>query len=103
MTLRQYYKYLLHERWGGEGKLMCNNIMQGQKLMMEFVVMAFLREQNQKLRWIKDNQKQIRAETYNILRENVQSEGETGYEHGKRVILPASYYGSVRWYRKKSL
>ena len=103
MTLRQYYKYLLHERWGGEGKLMCNNIMQGQKLMMEFVVMAFLREQNQKLRWIKDNQKQIRAETYNILRENVQSEGETGYEHGKRVILPASYYGSVRWYRKKNL
>ena len=95
MTLRQYYKYLLHERWGGEGKLMCNNIMQGQKLMMEFVVMAFLREQNQKLRWIKDNQKQIRAETYNILRENVQSEGETGYEHGKRVILPASYYVSL--------
>jgi len=103
MTLRQYYKYLLHERWGGEGKLMCNNIMQGQKLMMEFVVMAFLREQNQKLRWIKDNQKQIRAETYNILRENVQSEGETGYEHGKRVILPTPYYGNVRWYRKKIL
>ena len=28
---------------------------------------------------------------------------EMGYEHGKRVILPASYYGSVRWYRKKNL
>ena len=103
MSLRQYYKFLLHERWSDESYLLCNSILQGQKLMMEFVVMAFLREQHQKLRWIKDNQKKIRAETYNTLKDNVRTEHETGYDHGKRVILPASHYASVRWYRQKNL
>ena len=103
MTLRQYYKFLLHKRRSEDTYCICNSILQGQKLMMEFFVMAFLREQNQKLRWIKDNQKKLRAETYITLRENVQTESETGNQHGKRVILPASYYGSARWYREKTL
>ena len=34
---------------------------------------------------------------------NVQSNTETGDKHCKRVILPASHYGSTRWYRKKNL
>ena len=65
--------------------------------------MAFIRDQQQKLRWIKDHQKQIRAESYQTLKKNVQSNTETGDKHGKRVILPASHYGSTRWYRKKKL
>ena len=31
---------------------------------MEFVVMAFLRTQDQKLRWCRQNQKTLRAEIY---------------------------------------
>ena len=102
MSLRQYYKFLIHERPKGFRQV-GNNILQGHRLSQEFVVMAFIRDQQQKLRWIKDHQKQIRAESYQTLKKNVQSNTETGDKHGKRVILPASHYGSTRWYRKKNL
>ena len=103
MSLHQYYKFLLHERPENFGRRTGNYILQGHKLMMEFVVMAFLREQTQKLRWMRKNQKKIRAEMYKTLLENVQQGEVHGVNHGRKVILPASHYGSVRWYQKKNL
>ena len=103
ISLHQYYKFLLHERPENFGRRTGNYILQGHKLMMEFVVMAFLREQTQKLRWMRKNQKKIRAEMYKTLLENVQQGEVHGVNHGRKVILPASHYGSVRWYQKKNL
>ena len=71
--------------------------------MMEFVVMAFLRTQDQKLRWCRKNQKKLRAETYKNVSKNVEAGDNVGFNHGKKVILPATYYGSVRWYQLKNL
>ena len=102
MTLHQYYKFILHERPENYGRKTGNYILQGQKLMMEFVVMAFLREQTQRLRWMRINQKKIRAEMYKTLCENIQGDESYGISHGRKVILPASHYGSVRWYQKKN-
>ena len=70
--------------------------------MMEFVVMAFLRTQDQKLRWCRKNQKKLRAETYKNVSKNVEAGDNVGFNHGKKVILPATYYGSVRWYQLKT-
>ena len=93
---------MIHERPKGFRQI-GNNILQGHRLSQEFIVMAFVREQQQKLRWIKDHQKQIRAESYQTLKKNIKSNTETGDQHGKRIILPATYYGSSRWYGKKDL
>ena len=71
--------------------------------MMEFVVMAFLRIQDQKIRWVRQNQKKIRAETYKNVSKNIAEGDIEGVNHGRKIILPASYYGSVRWYRLKNL
>ena len=103
LTLRQYYKYLLHERPVSCNRLTGNMILQGQRLMMEFTVMAFLRSDTQKLRWAKDHQTKLRAELYSTLQKNVNQNNGMGVEHGRRVILPATHYGSVRWYRQKNL
>ena len=99
----QYYKFLLHERPDRFARRTGNYILQAGKLMMEFVVMAFLRTQDQKLRWCRKNQKKLRAETYKNVSKNVEAGDNVGFNHGKKVILPASYYGSVRWYQLKNL
>ena len=46
--------------------------------MMEFVVIAFLRIQDQKLRWVRLNQKKIRAETYKNVSKNIVEGGIEG-------------------------
>ena len=103
LTLLQYYKFILHERPKRFVRLTGNYILQGQKLMMEFVVMAFLRIQDQKIRWVRQIQKKIRAETYKNVSKNIAEGDIEGVNHGRKIILPATYYGSVRWYRLKNL
>ena len=103
LTLKKYYKYLLHERPASSNRMTGNAILQGQRLMMEFVVMAFLRTDTQKLRWARKHQRTLRAESYKTLNRNVNQNNGIGVEHGKRVILPSTHYGSVRWYRLKTL
>lgn len=49
MSLRKYYKFFLHERPKGFRKI-GNTILQGHRLLQEFLVMAFIREKQQKLR-----------------------------------------------------
>ena len=52
---------------------------------MKFVVMAFLRTQDQKLRWCRKNQKKLRAETYKNVSKNVEAGDNVGFNHGKRL------------------
>ena len=72
LSIRQYYKFLLHERPEQYHRITGNSILQGQRLMMEFVVMAYIREQEQKLRWVRQHQQKLRAETYKTLCKNVE-------------------------------
>ena len=61
ISLRQYYKFLLHELPEQKKCIIGNIILQGQKLMIEFVVMAYIREQEQTLRWVRQNQQKLRV------------------------------------------
>ena len=70
--------------------------------MMEFVVMAFLRVQDQKIGWVRQNKK-IRAKIHKNVSKHIAAGDIEGFNHGRKIILPASYYGSVRWYRLKNL
>ena len=47
--------------------------------------------------------KKIRAETYKNVSKNIAEGDIEGVNHGRKIILPATYYGSVRWYRLKNL
>ena len=46
--------------------------------------------------------KKIRAETYKNVSKNIVEGDIEGVNHGRKIILPATYYGSVRWYRLKT-
>ena len=56
ISLMQYYKFLLNERSKKKNCITGNSILQGQKLMTEFVVIVYIREQEQKLSWMQQNQ-----------------------------------------------
>ena len=56
--------------------------------MMEFVVMAFLRIQDQKIRRVRQNQKKIRAETYKNVSKNIAEGDIEGVNHDRKIILP---------------
>ena len=51
----------------------------------------------------KTESKKIRAETYKNVSKNIAEGDIEGVNHGRKIILPATYYGSVRWYRLKKL
>ena len=85
VSLRRYYKFLNHER-PKELRQVGNNILQDHRILQDILVMAFIREKQQKLRRIKQHQRKIRAESYQTLKENIQTDTETGDRHGKRVI-----------------
>ena len=57
VTLRYYNKYMLHER-----SYSTNVIMKSAMLMQQFVVMAFAREESQRLRFLYKNQSKLRSE-----------------------------------------
>ncbi|MGH7955181.1 MAG: helitron helicase-like domain-containing protein [Gloeomargaritales cyanobacterium] len=97
MTLRCYYKFMLQERSNAS-----NAIMKGRTLLQQYVVMAFAREQSQKLRWISNNQRTLRAESYQTLQANVTPENREGIGHGRQIILPHSFHGSKRWYKRRN-
>ena len=44
-----------------------------------------------------------RQANYRDLLQNVNDDSRAGSEHGKKVMLSSSYYGGVRWYRKKNM
>ena len=68
-----------------------NTIMQGAKVMHQYVVMVFARDENQKLQyhWQRFNTK--RQENYRDLLQNVNVNSSTGSSHEKKVMISSSY------------
>ena len=57
VTLRDYNKYMLHER-----SYSTNAIIKSAMLMQKFVVMEFAREESQRLRFLYEYQIKLRSE-----------------------------------------
>ena len=74
--------------------------MKRQKLLQQYVVMAWTRIELQKLRYFRLNRTKMRTETYDKLQHDVTSVSRNGRDHGKRIILPHKHTGSPRWYKK---
>ena len=67
------------------------------KLFQEYVVDSWATTEQACLRWFKLKQKKIRAETYQVLADEVTANPTTdGSDLGQRLILPSSFSGSSR-------
>ena len=66
-----------------------------EKLFQQFIVDAYVRVEGSYLKWVRDNQAELRVDTYKGLSDYVLGlEDDTSGPAGKRVILPSTFAGT---------
>ena len=77
------------------------------RLFQEYLCVTFTTIQNQKLKFHKNNQKALRADTYKNVKEVLSErvpitdkvyDDDHQLKIGKRIVLSGSFTGSPRWY-----
>ncbi|XP_057453106.1 uncharacterized protein LOC130744967 [Lotus japonicus] len=92
VTLREFITFRIQERNNEYG-----NVVLCRRLFQQFVVDCFTMIESQRLSFIRNNQKLIRADFLNGL-EEAMSRGETDPSFlGTRIVLPASFIGGKRY------
>jgi hypothetical protein len=87
VTMLEYYAYRLQQRRCEATTLIC-----GDRLFQQYIVDAFASVEENRLRFIVKNNKNLRSEVYKGLQDALRK-GDVG----KKVILPASSTGSKRY------
>ena len=75
-----------------------NLIMRSRRLMQQYAVDMWAKIEGSKLNWVRNHQKEIRAEKYNGLMD-AHSDRDLA-NAGRKVILPPTIYGTPRWYHE---
>ena len=105
VTPREFFAYHLNMR-----DLSADYLFRAGRLFQEYVCIAFTTIQSQKLKFHKQNQTALRADTYknvkDVLSERVPMDDRLHKEDhqlklGRRIILPRSFIGSPRWYNSE--
>lgn len=92
VTMREYYAYQIQARLS-EG----TTIIRSGRLLHQFAVNVYTIIEQYRLRWIRNNQKTLRADVYNNVCDAV-AKGDTDARLlGFSWILPSSYTGSPRY------
>ncbi|KAK9275061.1 hypothetical protein L1049_022319 [Liquidambar formosana] len=91
VSIREFYAFRLqyHE---SEGK----TLLQGGRVFQQYVVDAYAAIEEQCLKWVRDNQKTLRAELYQGLQDAVIAGDSIPGAIGRRFILPSSFTGGPR-------
>ena len=93
LTLLDFYSYRLQVR-----KDYHNTLMKGGRLTQVYTVDAWCKVESSRFHWVKNNQKQIRADKYSGL---IDAINENDLQNaGKRIILPPTIYGTPRFYQE---
>lgn len=74
-----------------------NPIILSRRLFQQWLVDAYVKIEKDRIRWCKDHQREIKADTYQGLHDYLQnSANDIGGQVGKTVILPSTFLGSPR-------
>ena len=86
MTMREYYAHQIQTR-PSEGM----TIIKSGKLLHQYIVDTYTATEQERLRFLRLNQKQLRADLYTNVCDALDN-GDTDAAHlGKKVILPSSF------------
>ncbi|KAL6207830.1 hypothetical protein ACLB2K_018783 [Fragaria x ananassa] len=91
MTCRAYYAYVLQIRLNEDSVL-----LRGGRLLQQYVVDNYVKIETQKLRYIRNNQPDLRCEFYNGLHDSLNAGEDNAGNIGRRIILPSTFIGSPR-------
>nr|XP_028952599.1 uncharacterized protein LOC103405083 [Malus domestica] len=92
VTMRAFIPYQIQER---ESQL--DTLLKGGRLFQQFLVDAYATLEEDRLDYIRKNQKSLRSEVYKGIYDAVSKGDHDADNIGKRVILPSSYTGSPRY------
>nr|XP_012567833.1 uncharacterized protein LOC105851468 [Cicer arietinum] len=90
--MRQYYSFRLQQR-AGEAQ----TLLRSGRLFQQYMVDAYASIEEVRINWIRKNQKQLRAELYNGLRDAINQGDVMTNSVGRMTILPSSYTGGPRY------
>ncbi|XP_027186197.2 uncharacterized protein [Cicer arietinum] len=92
VTMRQYYSFRLQQRAGK-----AQTLLRSGRLFQQYMVDAYASIEEVRINWIRKNQKQLRAELYNGLRDAINQGDVMTNSVGRMTILPSSYTGGPRY------
>uniref|UniRef100_A0A0D3CBJ6 Helitron helicase-like domain-containing protein n=1 Tax=Brassica oleracea var. oleracea TaxID=109376 RepID=A0A0D3CBJ6_BRAOL len=96
MTMREYYAHQIQTR-PSEGM----TIIKSGRLLHQYIVDTYTATEQERLRFLRLNQKKLRAELYTNVCDTLDS-GDTDAAHiGKKVILPSSFTAGPRYMSEK--
>ena len=95
-TQAKYYAYRLVSRTNSS-----NILLRGSRLTQQWVVDMYCKVLQWKLNWVRNKQKEIRADLYKGLEDQTSCEDVDLQFIGKKIILPASFSYTPRWYDQK--
>ena len=103
-TAREFYAFHMHKRMTDSDYL-----LHGRRLYQEWQLCGYTMIENQRLRYLMQNQSTLRADTYQNVREAIETRSniQDSMYHNEaenaigRIILPSSYTGSPGYYNKK--
>nr|XP_027192716.1 uncharacterized protein LOC113787761 [Cicer arietinum] len=90
--MRQYYSFRLQQRAGK-----AQTLLRSGRLLQQYMVDAYASIEEVRINWIRKNQKQVRAELYNGLRDVINQGDVMTNSVGRMTILPSSYTGGPRY------
>ena len=90
VSQRCYFAFRLHPC-----PMESSDLFRGGRLFQQHLVDAWASIEASELYWVRNNQKTIRADLYNGLRDALRGENVDMSQMGKRVVLPASHPGST--------
>jgi hypothetical protein len=102
ITPREFFAFHLNMR-----NLNSDYLFRGCRLFQEYLCLAFTTIESQRLKFARNNQKALRADSYKNIKEVLKERvpvtdkvysNDHNLKTGRRVVLPSSFVGSPRWY-----
>ena len=92
VTMREYFAYRLQER-----PHIFSMVLNARRLCQQFIVDAYTMIESERMRYIKNQNKDLRSENYARLAKLAEDENSGVKLRGKKVVLPSSFTGSPRY------
>ena len=92
VTMREWFAYRIQDR-----PAKFSNILHGRRLFQQFLVDGYTMVEAERMLYVRNQQKELRCETYSRLAEAAESSNQQNKKRGKKVILPSSFTGSPRY------
>ncbi|GJS87280.1 hypothetical protein Tco_0769916 [Tanacetum coccineum] len=92
VTMRQWFAYRIQDRPN-----VFSTILNGKRLFQQFLVDGYTMVEAERLLYVRNQQKELRCETYSRLQQAAESSNPGNPKRGTKVVLPLSFTGGPRY------